>query len=582
MAEQAILNKNGAGRFFYIMLAAAALLFLVIVTDDFAQRTGMGRGYSEWLLIPTALLIVVAAASAWPRFREVRWVSGPLYLSLAVLVVQAALLAIRIVPGNSTVGTLTAYLSSVMIVHALVLTSTVVAFRYRIERSPKLAFETPFARLVLLAMAFTFLSLISGAFVTLTGAAAVCLGWPLCNGWAAPQNAYEWLQILHRLTVGLASVLMLTLFTRGWRTQRFQTPTLVLVTVAAILFLAQGVIGVVMTTGEAAVPIVALHVATGAAVWAVMIVLSVHVGLAGRTQGDENLDSFEPGDTRTRLKDFLILTKPIIVLLLLATTLSGMVVGAKAWPPLALIGWTLLGGALAAGGSGTINQYIDRDVDAKMKRTSRRPLAAGRMTPAEGLAFGIGLCLISFYLLATFVNLLAALLSVVGMFYYVWLYSMVLKKATVQNIVIGGGAGAIPPLVGWAAATGGLTLPALLLFVIIFFWTPPHFWALALIRAKDYERGGIPMLPVIRGELETRKQILIYTIVLVLITLLAPVVGLAGMVYEVGAVILGLWLLGMAWRLWRAYTPQLAWKMYRYSSMYLLFLFAILVVDALM
>jgi protoheme IX farnesyltransferase len=241
----------------------------------------------------------------------------------------------------------------------------------------------------------------------------------------------------------------------------------------------------------------------------------------------------------------------------------------------------LLGGALAAGGSGAINQFIDRDVDRKMRRTRRRPLVAGRITPAEALAFGVGICVTSFYLLAVFVNLLAAVLSVVGMVYYVWLYSIILKKSTVQNIVIGGGAGAIPPLVGWAATTGQVTLPALLLFVIIFFWTPPHFWALALIREKDYRRGGIPMLPVVRGEKETRRQILIYTLELVVITMLAPFVGLAGTVYLVGAGLLGAMLIAVAWRLWRSYTPKLAYQMYRYSSMYLALLFLVLIVDAL-
>jgi len=167
------------------------------------------------------------------------------------------------------------------------------------------------------------------------------------------------------------------------------------------------------------------------------------------------------------------------------------------------------------------------------------------------------------------------------MVYYVWLYSIVLKKTTVQNIVIGGGAGAIPPLVGWAAVTGSLTWPSLLLFAIIFFWTPPHFWALALVRTKDYARGGIPMLPVVRGEDETKKQIVLYTLLLVGITLLAPLVGLSGMVYFVGAAVLGLYLIGLALRLRRDYSPKLAFKMYRHSSYYLLLLFVLMAVDAL-
>ena len=175
----------------------------------------------------------------------------------------------------------------------------------------------------------------------------------------------------------------------------------------------------------------------------------------------------------------------------------------------------------------------------------------------------------------------AALLSLAGIIYYVFLYSIWLKKATVQNIVIGGGAGAIPPLVGWAAATGSLNIPALFLFVVVFMWTPPHFWALAIVRSKDYARAGVPMLPVVRGEKETRTKIFIYTIVLVVLTLLLPFFGLGGSIYLVLAGLLGIWLLHSAWKVWKQGGNKLAWKMYRYSSMYLAFLFIALMVDAL-
>ena len=249
--------------------------------------------------------------------------------------------------------------------------------------------------------------------------------------------------------------------------------------------------------------------------------------------------AFPPLDVTQRMRDFLTLTKPIVVLLLLVTTYAGMVVGGKAWPSFSLTFWTLLGGFMAAGGSSAINQYIDRDLDKNMQRTQKRPLAAGRMTPAEGLAFGLALSVFSFYIYAGFVNLLAAFLSLAGIIYYVVLYSILLKKATVQNIVIGGGAGAIPPLVGWAAATGGLNIPALFLFAIVFMWTPPHFWALAIVRKKDYARAGVPMMPVVRGEKETRWQILIYTLELVAVTLLMPVFKFTGTIYLVSAVALG-------------------------------------------
>lgn len=277
-----------------------------------------------------------------------------------------------------------------------------------------------------------------------------------------------------------------------------------------------------------------------------------------------------------------MLTKPIVVALLLVTTYAGMVIGAQAWPSLQVTFWTLLGGFMAAGGSGAINQYIDREDDQRMQRTQKRPIPAGRLTPGEGLAFGVGLSLASFYMMVAFTNFLAAMLSLAGIVYYVLLYSIFLKKTTVQNIVIGGGAGAIPPLVGWAAATGSLNVPSLFLFAIVFMWTPPHFWALALVRRKDYARAGVPMLPVIRGEKATRWQILIYTIELVALTLLLPLFGLGGAIYLIGAFALGGWLLSAAWKVWKQGGNKRAWKMYRYSSMYLAFLFVVLMIDRLL
>jgi protoheme IX farnesyltransferase len=284
-------------------------------------------------------------------------------------------------------------------------------------------------------------------------------------------------------------------------------------------------------------------------------------------------------DRIQRLKDFFTLTKPLIVGLLLMTTIAGLVAGYGGWPPLQLSLWTLIGGALAAGGSSALNQYIDRELDRHMQRTAARPLAAERLTSAEGLSFGLALCLTSYYILAGFVNLLAALLALAGIVYYVLFYSVWLKKATVQNIVIGGGAGAIPPMVGWAAATGSLNLAALILFAIVFMWTPPHFWALAIVRKSDYARAGVPMLPVVRGEQETRRQIMIYTIVLVAITLLLPLLNFAGTIFLISAIILGLTLIYAAWRVWRIPGNKVAFAMYRLSSMYLMFIFLALMID---
>ncbi len=286
-------------------------------------------------------------------------------------------------------------------------------------------------------------------------------------------------------------------------------------------------------------------------------------------------------DFRQRIKDFFVLSKPIIVLLLLVTTFSGLVAGTQGWPSASLTFWTLLGGTLAAAGSSALNQYIDRELDKNMQRTAKRPLADGRLTAAEGLSYGLALSLISYYIMAGFVNLLAALLSLAGIIYYVIFYSVLLKKATVQNIVIGGGAGAIPPMVGWAAATGQLGLEPWLFFAIVFFWTPPHFWALAIVRMKDYAKAGVPMMPVVQGEEKTRRLILVYTIELVVITLLLPFFNLTGTIYLISALVLGGLLLYAAWRVFKVGGNKVAWTMYRWSSMYLAFIFLAIMIDAL-
>ncbi len=385
----------------------------------------------------------------------------------------------------------------------------------------------------------------------------------------------------HRLIVGLVGLIMLILLNKAWKTQRNQRAILSVATLTVVLYFSQGFVGALKVSDDFPTYLLGLHEASAGAVWAAAAILAVLVGLANRSEELEMQEAAAETINPQRLKDFVALTKPVIVLLLLVTTYAGMVVAIGEIPSFSLTFWTLLGGALAAGGAGAVNQYIDRELDQKMTRTAKRPLASGRLTPAEGLAYSLALLVISFYLYMGFVNMLAALLTFAGMIYYIFIYSVWLKRATVQNIVIGGGAGAIPPMVGWAAASGRLDLLAFLLFAIIFMWTPPHFWALALVRQKDYAKAGVPMLPVVRGEKYTRNQILIYTIELVALTLLLPILSLTGTLYLISAIILGIMLIYVAWLLWRVGGNAIAWKMYRYSSMYLAFLFFALVADAL-
>jgi protoheme IX farnesyltransferase len=300
-------------------------------------------------------------------------------------------------------------------------------------------------------------------------------------------------------------------------------------------------------------------------------------------------------EARRVIGSYLLLTKPFIMILLLITTWAAMAMAwnyapagstlgsanVSWWPPLEVVAWTMLGGALASGGASALNQVIDIDLDRRMARTSRRPLAQGAITPAQGLAFGLVLTVLAFYVLAVFVNLTAAIWAMIGSAYYVVGYSILLKLSTPQNIVIGGGAGAIPPIVGWAAVTGTVTAPAWFLFAIVFFWTPPHFWALSLLKKNDYARAGVPMLPVVWGEAETRRQIVLYTFVLVALTLLLWVAQVSGLIYAVAATVLGLGFIALALRLWRAPSNQNAFRLYKYSSYYLAAIFAVLVIDRL-
>jgi protoheme IX farnesyltransferase len=280
----------------------------------------------------------------------------------------------------------------------------------------------------------------------------------------------------------------------------------------------------------------------------------------------------------TVLRDYLTLTKPKVQSLLLFITVTTMYVAGD--PSLGLVFLTCLGGALSAGGAGAINHAIDRDIDRKMTRTADRPVAGGRVSPTAATAFGVLLGCASFVLLSLTVNPLAAALSLSGLLGYVFVYTLWLKRATPQNIVIGGAAGAVPPLVAWAAVTGGVSGTALFLFAIVFFWTPPHFWALSLLMKDDYAKAGVPMLPVVRGEAETRRQILLYTVLLYAVTQLPFCAGGFGVAYLVASMALGAIFIYCAVRLLRSADRRWALRTYLYSLSYLALLFLAMAVDA--
>lgn len=286
------------------------------------------------------------------------------------------------------------------------------------------------------------------------------------------------------------------------------------------------------------------------------------------------------------LKIYLELSKMRIVILLCFTTATAMVVAAGLTqgeiPRMELFLPTLLGGAMAAAGSSAINQYVDRDLDAKMTRTSRRPIPSGRINPINALLYGIGLIAWSVVILTVFVNFLSAVLAFIGAIYYVVLYTLILKRNTVVNILIGGGAGAFPVLVGWAAITGTIGYEAMILFAIVFYWTPPHSWALALLVNTDYARAEVPMMPVARGEQVTRLQMLFYSVQLTLITLLPSLFGFLGGFYLITAAMLGAGLIYKSWQLLQDGTKALARSTYKYSTAYLAFLFLAMMIDVLL
>jgi heme o synthase len=278
------------------------------------------------------------------------------------------------------------------------------------------------------------------------------------------------------------------------------------------------------------------------------------------------------------LRDLVMLTKPRIISLLLVTTIAPMFVAGN--PGWLLVLVVLLGGYLMAGGANAVNMYLDRDIDTQMSRTRLRPLPGGRMGPRSVLAFGVALATAATFLLARFTNVLTALLALAGFYFYVFVYTRWLKRTTPQNIVIGGAAGAFPPLVGWAAMTGTIDLTSIYLFLIIFYWTPPHFWALALLKQRDYGRAGIPMAPLVWGERETMRQMMWYNVILIALTLLPATFGAFGVIYLTSAIVLGAILLGGVIRVsissdW----TKPAWWVYKFSLLYLALLFLAMVVD---
>jgi protoheme IX farnesyltransferase len=451
-------------------------------------------------------------------------------------------------------------------------------------------------RIVVLAtLAWTYVAMFTGSAVVGAEADVACPSWPQCApSHLLPATGPEWVNFGHRLAVGLSDVLMLVVIVLIWRTSRSDRRLLRSAHILSALYVGQVFLGAFTVWLGAPEWLKGAHLALAAATWAALVVLAALVwqqGVWGTNSQSGSRSERARGKATPAAEPstgalYFRLIKPRVIPLLLVPTVAAMLMAAAQNPggrplvPLVLL--TMLGGTLAAGGAHAINQYWDRDIDARMRRTKRRPVVTGQIPSRNALIFGVALSAAAFVQLWLTVNAVAALLALAGNLFYVFVYTVWLKRTSVQNIVIGGAAGAVPPLVGWAAVTGRVDLPALLFFAIIFFWTPAHFWALALVRQEDYRAAGVPMLPVVRGESYTRKSILLYAVMLLGVSLLPFAMHSLGWVYLAAALSLGMVFVSRATRLARERSTARAWGLFKFSNIYLAVLYLAMVADRLL
>jgi protoheme IX farnesyltransferase len=600
------MREMGKGRqsIRWLALAVAIAGYLLIVIGGTVRVTGAGLGCGpEWPLcngrlvpgwdllawiefvhrliaLAVILLTGAVAVARWRARSPDRWIVRLPLIAAGLVLVQAMLGAIT-VWTHLEAAVVALHLGVALSYLAVAL---VLAFRTWFPTLARVAGRSPLRPWLVAALGAVFLLMLSGAYTAKRGAGFACPEWPFCGGFWIPTG---WtnvdVHLTHRL-IALVAVLLVAGVAWKARRVRGESPWVVgLVTAAAVFMVAQVFVGAANIWFRLHPAVSVAHLAVATIVW-VLLVLAVLADRALASATVQQERAAVRGAMQRPLgevvRDYLVLTKPGVMVLLLVTTLCAMLVAAQGVPSLWTLFWTLVGGALASGGAGAINHYVDRDIDAIMTRTRRRPLPAGRVAPEYALLFGIVLSVLAVYVLTAFVNPVAAVLSLSGNLFYVFVYTIWLKRITPQNIVIGGAAGAVPPLVGWAAVTGQVSVPALLMFLLVFAWTPPHFWALALYKRGDYAAAGVPMLPAVRGEEETRRQILAYTVAMVLASLLFYPLGVLGVPYLVAAMVLGARFLWLVARLYRERSDQLAKRVFLYSMQYLGLLFAAMVIDA--
>ena len=555
-----------------LAISSAVAYVLAVVCESASRAAPAQRCLDLTTLVVTGLafgLTLLACAASWVTRRDA---TGPLLaatLAPVLLAVRSLFTAVLVSFDMATVADVSSvgftYLALASLVWAAAVpgaSTTAKRLDVSVELFRRVAEVTTF---VIFAVA------LSGATVRAVGASWACRGaFPDCNGLPFGSDPLADIQLYHRLLSYVSVALVLWLTIEALRTQRHVFGTSL--TVLGLMLVDAIVGGVSVSTGVQPVAEVA-HTAASLATWSAAVGLIVVAHRAPPAQASAIA-------LPAKLIAYVQLTKPRVMSLLLATTAAAMVIAAHGMPNLKTFFATLIGGALMSGGAGAINHYVDRDIDPLMGRTAWRPIPSGVIAPAQALWFGIALAVVASAIFVTFVNPLACVLALLGLLGYVFIYTLWLKRSTPSNIVIGGAAGAIPPLVGWAAVTNEIgSLTAWYLFAIIFFWTPPHFWALSLLIRKHYERAGVPMLPVVRGEEETRRQILLYSVLMVVLTLVLSPLGMMGWIYFAAASLLGGLFIFDAVRLWREATPQAARRLYLYSILYLFVLFTAMAVD---
>ena len=566
----------------------SVLAFCTIVANA-AIRVDAPAFATVYLLLGgvTALLGLVAGIAVYRAYPHISRIGGVGATAGTLAVLQMVVIWIAPAGGGLWLEVARMLLLMMTFGAALILTVTVwLSANVMANNGLRSQAHQPYFRSVVLTGAGFLLLLITGSIVTQTGTGTACPDWPLCWGEIFPANFTLSIAILllHRFTVIIVGLLVAAIILQTHRNYQAYKPLQQWSTALGLVFLAQIALGgLYAVTTVPAAWLNGIHLTLTAVTWGCLVVLGAIIYLTVETvipAATEPTPERPPLTTKQRALTYFKLTKPWVLVLLLLTTITAMVIAAQGIPSIPLMLTALLGGMLSAGGASVLNSYIDSDIDQKMSRTSRRATVTGVVTPQETLILGLTLSALSFLIFAVFVNMLSAILSTIGIIYYVFFYTLYLKRTTIHNIIIGGAAGAIPPLVGWTAVTNSLDLGAFYLFAIIFFWTPPHTWAMAMLVKKDYAQVRVPMLPVVVGEKETGYQIWLYSVLLIPITLLPFTFSMVSWFYLIVAALLGIRFLHLAWQLWQNYSNKaISKKLYKYSQSYLALLFLVMALD---